>query len=45
VLTTVWPKTTAMMKDYLQETGIFTVDIERTKYLWLGPFSQMDSLN
>jgi type 1 glutamine amidotransferase len=40
----IWPKTTAMMKDYLEETGIFTVDIERTKYLWLGPHSQMDSL-
>ncbi|MFT7068315.1 MAG: type 1 glutamine amidotransferase [Spirosomataceae bacterium] len=40
----IWPKTTAMMKDYLEETGMFTVNIERTKYLWLGPHSQMDSL-
>lgn len=40
----IWPKTTAMMKDYLEETGMFTVDIARTKYLWLGPHSQMDSL-
>lgn len=40
----IWPKTTAMMKDYLEKTGMFTVDIERTKYLWLGPHSQMDSL-
>lgn len=40
----IWPKTTAMMKDYLEATGMFTVDIERTKYLWLGPHSQMDSL-
>lgn len=27
-----WPKTTAMMKDYLEDTGKFTVDIERTRY-------------
>lgn len=33
----VWPKTTMMMKDYLEETGLFDVDIERTAYLWLGP--------
>jgi type 1 glutamine amidotransferase len=33
----VFPKTTMMMKDYLEETGLFTVDIERTKYLWQGP--------
>ena len=39
----IWPKTTAMMKDYLIKTGLFTVDIYRTKYLWLGPHSQMDS--
>lgn len=40
----IWPKTTAIMKDYLEKTGMFTVDIERTKFLWLGPHSQMDSL-
>ncbi|WP_304237499.1 ThuA domain-containing protein [Jiulongibacter sediminis] len=39
----IWPKTTAMMKDYLEKTGLFTVDVARTKYLWLGPHSQMDS--
>lgn len=33
----VWPMTTMMMKDYLEETGLFTVDIERTKYTWQGP--------
>ncbi|KAA5826367.1 ThuA domain-containing protein [Algibacter amylolyticus] len=41
---TVWPKSTIMMKQYLEETGLFTVDIARTKYLnnseenksWLG---------
>ena len=30
----VWPKSTIMMKQYLEETGKFTVDIERTKYTW-----------
>lgn len=33
----IWPKTTIMMKDYLEETGIFKVDVTRTKYLWQGP--------
>ncbi len=33
----VWPMTTMMMKDYLQESGLFTVDIARPKYLWCGP--------
>ncbi|MCB4806695.1 ThuA domain-containing protein [Tamlana sp. 62-3] len=40
----VWPKSTIMMKQYLEETGLFKVDIARTKYLnkserfkdWLG---------
>lgn len=32
----VWPKSTLMMKQYLEETGLFTVDIERTQYLWKG---------
>lgn len=32
-----WPKTTAMMKDYLEQTGRFTVDVERTAYTWQGP--------
>lgn len=31
-----WPKTTFMMKSYLKETGLFTVDIARTKYTWKG---------
>lgn len=30
----VWPKSTIMMRQYLEETGKFTVDIERTKYTW-----------
>ncbi len=32
----VWPKSTIMMKQYLENTDLFTVDIERTKYLWKG---------
>ncbi|MGI9455820.1 MAG: ThuA domain-containing protein [Aeoliella sp.] len=31
-----WPKTTMMMKTYLEETGLFEVDIERTKFTWNG---------
>ncbi len=31
-----WPKTTAMMKDYLEKSEHFTVDIERSKYTWNG---------
>lgn len=31
-----WPKTTQMMKQYLEETGLFSVDVERTKYLLDG---------
>lgn len=31
-----WPKTTIMMKQYLEETGLFTVDIERSAYTWKG---------
>ncbi len=27
-----WPKTTAMMKDYLERTGKFDVDVERTRF-------------
>ena len=30
----VWPKSTIMMKQYLQETGLFEVDIDRTRYTW-----------
>lgn len=31
-----WPKTSVMMKQYLEETGMFEVDIERTVYTWKG---------
>ncbi len=33
----VWPMTTMMMKDYLEETNLFEVDIQRTPNIWLGP--------
>lgn len=29
-----WPKSTMMMKQYLEETGLFEVDIYRTQYTW-----------
>lgn len=31
-----WPKITFMMKQYLEETGRFAVDVQRTKYTWEG---------
>lgn len=31
-----WPKITFMLKSYLEETGRFKVDVQRTKYTWLG---------
>ncbi len=30
----VWPKATIMMRQYLQESGLFEVDVARTKFLW-----------
>ena len=30
----IWPKSTIMMKQYLEETGRFVVDVERTRYTW-----------
>lgn len=32
----VWPKSTLMMKQYLEETGLFKVDVDRTQYTWKG---------
>lgn len=32
----VWPKSTLMMKQYLEETQLFTVDIYRSYYTWNG---------
>lgn len=31
---TIWPKSTIMMKTYLEQTNLFSVDIYRTKNLW-----------
>jgi uncharacterized protein len=36
-----WPKTTMIMKDYLEQIG-FAVDIERTKFTWQGPHNDND---
>jgi hypothetical protein len=30
----VWPKSTIMMKHYLESTGLFEVEVARTHYLW-----------
>lgn len=32
----IWPKSTFMIKDYLEETGLFDVDIARKNYTWKG---------
>jgi hypothetical protein len=32
----IWPKSTMMMKDYLEQTGLFEVDIVRKAYTWKG---------
>ncbi len=34
-----WPKNTSMMKDYLEQTGLFKVVVERTAITWQGPHS------
>ncbi len=31
-----WPKVTFMMKQYLEETGKFSVDVKRSRYTWQG---------
>ena len=31
-----WPKSTIIMSEYLKETGLFEVDIARTKFTWNG---------
>ena len=30
----VWPKSTVMMKQYLERSGLFTVDVARSRYTW-----------
>lgn len=32
----VWPKSTVMLKTYLEESGLFEVDVYRTKVVWRG---------
>ncbi len=32
----IWPKTTFMMKSYLEETGLFEVEVFRSDSIWLG---------
>ena len=32
----VWPKSTVMMKQYLEESGLFEVDVDRTYFTWRG---------
>lgn len=39
----IWPKTTLMMKDYLEETGLFKVDVARTAFTWQGPHNDKDA--
>lgn len=39
-----WPKTTVMMKSFLEESGRFEeVDIQRTKYVWNGDQKDLDT--
>jgi len=38
----IWPKTTVMMKDYLEQTGLFKVDVARTAFTWQGPHNDND---
>ncbi len=38
----IWPMTTMMMKGYLEETGMFTVDVARTAFTWQGPHNDDD---
>ena len=30
----VWPKSTIMMKQYLEDSGLFEVEVARTKFIW-----------
>ena len=30
----VWPKSTIMMKQYLEDTGLFEADVARTRFIW-----------
>jgi type 1 glutamine amidotransferase len=37
----VWPKSTIMMRQYLEESGLFKVDIARTRFTWKGKREQV----
>ncbi len=42
----IWPKTSIMIKSYLEETGLFEVDIHRTVYTWQGPhYNEVKGVN
>ena len=30
----VWPKSTIIMKQYLEDTGLFEVEVARTQFIW-----------
>ncbi|UCE93659.1 MAG: ThuA domain-containing protein [Flavobacteriaceae bacterium] len=32
----IWPKSTQIMKQYLEDTNLFVVDVQRTDSVWLG---------
>jgi len=38
----IWPKTTAMMKAYLEQTKLFAVEVSRTSYTWQGDLPAAD---
>lgn len=40
-----WPKTTVMMKTYLEDTGKFSVDVSRTATTWKGKLAKKFPLN
>lgn len=37
---TVWPKSTVMLKQYLESSNLFSVDVYRTRLLWRGEEEQ-----
>ncbi len=37
----VWPKSTIMMRQYLEQSGLFKVDIARTRFTWKGQREQV----
>lgn len=42
----VWPKSTMMMKDFLEQTGLFKVDIYRSAFTWQGgAYNKMAGVN